>query len=177
MPHFLRTVLPRPALSVLLLLMWLLLNNSIAFGQILLGCVLAVGIPHLAPRRHTAPLSIKAPARFIAYIGLVLADMIRANFTVARQVLGRNSALKPHFFDVPLDLTHPIAISLFAGTITLTPGTVSCEIDASNQFLRVHALHTDNPIDEIHTLKQRYEARLSQIFQDSPRQPQRRNTN
>ena len=175
MPTFLTKLIPRPLLSALLLVLWLLLNNSIAVGQILLGMLLAVGIPHFTPRNLTPPLKMVRPGRFIAYIGLVLVDIIRANFTVARQVLGRNSALHSQFLEIPLDLTHPIAISLFAGTITLTPGTVSCEIDPAHKFLRVHALHTDNVENEINALKQRYEARLSQIFQDTPSQPQRRN--
>ncbi len=169
MDQFFAKILPHPISNLFLLGLWLLLNNSLALGQILLGSLLALSITHLAPQRFNAPIKVKRPWRLIAYLGLVLLDIIRANFTVARQVLGRNSALKSCFFEVPLDLTHPVAISLFAGTITLTPGTVSCEMSQNEKFLRVHALHAENPIDEISALKQRYEARLSLIFDDEPR--------
>lgn len=173
MPTFLKPLLPRPWLSFILLSLWLLLNNSLATGQILLGILLAIGITHLVPQSGDAPIKVKHPWRLLAYMGLVLVDIIRANFTVARQVLGRNSALKSRFLEVPLNLTHPVAISLFAGTITLTPGTVSCTLSPDKKILLVHALHTDNPIDEINALKQRYEARLSLIFnQESPSAPQ-----
>jgi multicomponent K+:H+ antiporter subunit E len=165
MGQFFAKILPHPWLSLILLSLWLLLNNSLALGQILLGILLAIGI---APRSANSPIKVKRPWRLFAYLGLVLVDIIRANFTVARQVLGRNSALKSHFLEVPLDLTHPVAISLFAGTITLTPGTVSCQLSQNGKFLLVHALHTENPIDEISALKQRYEARLSLIFNGEP---------
>ncbi|HQS01619.1 MAG: Na+/H+ antiporter subunit E [Halothiobacillus sp. 24-54-40] len=170
MVKFLAKILPRPWLSLILLNLWLLLNNSLASGQILLGILLAIGITHLVPQSLDAPIKFKRPWRLFAYTGLVLLDIIRANFIVARQVLGPNSALKSRFLNVPLDLTHPVAISLFAGTITLTPGTVSCELSADKKFLLVHALHAENPIDEINALKQRYEARLSLIF-DSETHP------
>ncbi len=164
MPTFLKPLLPRPWLSLILLSLWLLLNNSVATGQILLGILLAIGITHLVPQSQNTPITVKHPWRLLAYLGLVLVDIIRANFTVARQVLGRNSALKSHFLEVPIDLTHPVAISLFAGTITLTPGTVACTLSQDKKNLLVHALHTDNPTDEINALKQRYEARLNLIF-------------
>ncbi|MHB1229964.1 MAG: Na+/H+ antiporter subunit E [Halothiobacillus sp.] len=157
-------LLPHPRLSLTLLALWLLLNNTLAIGQILLGLVLALSIPFVLPGSTTPRLVLKRPLDLIAYIGLVLIDIIRANFTVARQVLGRNSTLKSRFLTVPLDVTHPIAISLFASTITLTPGTVSCELSNDQRFLTVHALHVENSEDEIAQLKTRYEARLLRMF-------------
>jgi len=76
---------------------------------------------------------------------LVLRDIIVANFEVAWIVLTvPNARLKPAWIVVPLDLRQPEAITVLAGTITLTPGTVSVEIEDRSSL--VHAL-TDTVAD------------------------------
>jgi len=53
---------------------------------------------------------------------------------------------------------------VLAGTITLTPGTVSADLSDQGHSLLVHVLHTDDPDavrDEITT---RYQRRLLEIF-------------
>lgn len=167
-----RKILPHPVLTLILLGLWLLLNNSLALGQVLLGLLLALIIPiwlHPALNNHmgnhmSGHLPIRKPMALLGYIAIVLKDIVVANFIVAKQVIGPNHVLKPHFLDVPLDLTHPTAISLFASTITLTPGTVSCELSEDGRVLRVHALHTLEPTAEIEGMKHRYERRLIDIF-------------
>lgn len=156
----------RPGLVILLWVTWLLLVNSLGISQVLLGGVLATLIAALSPRFEQPPLRVRHVPKLIAYGGLLLWDIVRANLTVARQVLGPVAALQPAFLEIPLTAQHPLVISLFASTITLTPGTVSCELSADQRYLRVHALHSPNPTADIAALKARYEARLLAIFAD-----------
>ena len=160
-------VLPHPLLSLALWGLWLLLTNSLGPGQLILGLALAVALPIALRSALATPLAIRNPGALLAYILLVLKDIAVANFVVARQVLGPNRALQPHFLDIPLTVTHPTAISLFASTITLTPGTVSCELGEDGRSLRVHALHTTDPAAEIADMKHKYERRIIRIFGES----------
>jgi multicomponent K+:H+ antiporter subunit E len=41
---------------------------------------------------------------------------------------------------VPLDIQHPLAVTLLATIITTTPGTVSCVVDEAGGSILVHAL-------------------------------------
>lgn len=160
-----KRILPHPALSLILLGLWLLLTNSFEPGQILLGLLLATVIPYwLRFALGDDHLPIRKPIALLAYLALVLKDIVTANFVVAKQVLGPNKVLQPQFLDIPLTVTHPTAISLFASTITLTPGTVACELSEDGRSLRVHALHAPDPAAEIAGIKNRYERRLIRIF-------------
>ena len=159
-----KRVLPHPLLSLVLWGLWLLLTNSLEPGQMILGLVLAIVIPLWLRFVFADHLPIRKPLSLLAYIALVLRDIVVANFVVAKQVLGPNRVLQPHFLEIPLTVTHPTAISLFASTITLTPGTVSCELSQDRRSLRVHALHTPDPAAEIAGMKNRYEQRLIKIF-------------
>jgi multicomponent K+:H+ antiporter subunit E len=101
----------------------------------------------------------------IDYLAVVIWDIIVANFHVARLILFRRSRdLRSHWLVIPLELKAPEAITALAGTISLTPGTVSSDVSADGRALLVHALDTGDKEAEVARIKQRYEARLKRIF-------------
>ena len=156
---------PHPLLTLLLAVVWILLQNSFSAGMAVFGLILGVIIPRL-----TAAFWPERPRGFrvgkmISYARLVLWDILVANIEVAWIVLTvSNDKLKPAWITIPLDLRQPEAITLLAGTITLTPGTVTSDISQSGHYLLVHVLHTDDPDAEVESIKTRYEARLKEIF-------------
>ena len=75
-----------------------------------------------------------------------------------------NSKLRPAWVVVPLELRQPEAITILAGTITLTPGTVSADLSDAGHSLLVHALDTEDPDAVRDEIKHRYERRLLEIF-------------
>jgi multicomponent K+:H+ antiporter subunit E len=158
-------VLPMPFHSILLLIVWLMLNSTLSLGHILLGSVLGVVIPLLcAPLRVPQP-KIKRPLKAIAYVFVVLKDIMVANVDVALLVIGPMHKIKPGFVAVPLDLDEYLPITVLASTVTMTPGTVSTDISADKKWLYVHVL--DMPEDEqvlIDLIKLRYESRVKEIF-------------
>ena len=61
-------------------------------------------------------------------------------------------------------LTSPEAITVLAGSITMTPGTVSADLAADGRSLLVHGLDVPDPEALVAEIKTRYEARLLEIF-------------
>ncbi len=157
---------PHPGLTVLLVAMWMVMVGEVSFGALFLGLVVGIVVPIF-----TAPWWPGRPrVRFIpaaAYFGIVLWDIVVANFEVAAIILFKpNRDLRPAWLTIPLELTTPEAITVFAGTISLTPGTVSADVSACGKYLLVHALHAPDPAAEVAKVKARYEARLKGIFRD-----------
>ena len=62
-------------------------------------------------------------------------------------------------------LSSPEAISALAGTITLTPGTLSADLSADGRALLVHCLETKDAEATVANIKSRYETRLQRIFE------------
>ena len=158
-------LLPHPFLTILLAVVWVLLQNQITAGMVVFGFILGIIIP-----RSLAVWWPDRPGRFrvgrmISYCFLVMWDIMVANVQVAWIVLTRpNATLRPAWVTIPLELTQPEAISVLAGTITLTPGTVSADLSDGGHSLLVHALDTDDPDAVRDEIKTRYERRLKEIF-------------
>lgn len=165
MTRALRWLFPHPLLTVLLAVVWLLLQNQFSWGMAVFGLILGIIIPKITaiwwPER---PMGINV-GRFIGYAVVVLWDIMVANVEVAWIVLTKpNAQLKPAWIIIPLELRQPEAITILAGTITLTPGTVSADLSDEGHSLLVHVLHTDDADAERDIIKDRYERRLKEIF-------------
>jgi multicomponent K+:H+ antiporter subunit E len=157
--------LPHPALSALLLLVWVLLQQSIAPAHLLSGVVLAVLVPRLCHGFLAPPARLRAWPEALRLMAVVLWDIVQSNLTVARLVLDPRARPQPAWIRVPLDSRHPTAVTLFAAIITTTPGTVSCVVDDEHWEILVHALDADDPQAMAAQMKQRYEAPLRRIFE------------
>jgi len=157
-------LLPMPFHSLLLFTIWLLLNNSLSAGHLLLATILAIIIPWAVNSMTTDRPRIQKPMLAISYLFLVLKDILSANFTVALLVIGPVKKLNPGFIAVPLDITSELGITLLASTVSLTPGTVSADISEDQKWLYIHALHLENSEALIAEIKSRYEAPLKEIF-------------
>ena len=165
MTRAVRWLFPHPLLTLLLAVVWILLQNELTAGMAVFGVILGVVIPRLtAAWWPDRPRGVR-PGKMFSYGLIVIWDILVANIEVAWIVLTvPNAALKPAWIVVPLELKQPEAITVLAGTITLTPGTVSADLSDAGHSLLVHVLHTDDPDAVRDEIKTRYERRLLEIF-------------
>lgn len=160
-----RRWLPYPILSLTLLVVWLLLNNSLSAGHFLLGTILALVIPIGTRSLQKPQATLHRPLLVIRYMLVLMGDIIKSNIEVAIQVLGPLHKLTPGFIAIPLDMTEELPITMLASSISLTPGTVSVEVSEDRHWLYVHVLNLSDEAETIKTIKQRYERPLKEIFQ------------
>jgi multicomponent K+:H+ antiporter subunit E len=162
----LRKFFPHPYLTLLLIVSWMLLVNGTKLGSLVMAIILGTVIPLLtAPYWPNRPRVRNAPA-MVGYVLLVLYDIVKSNFIVARIVLFMpKDSIQPAWVTVPLDLQTPEAITVLAGTITMTPGTLTADMSSCGRSLLIHCLHAPDPAAVRDEIKERYEARLKRIFE------------
>jgi multicomponent K+:H+ antiporter subunit E len=159
-----RRIFPRPALSVAIFLLWAALTNAASLGSLLLGALLATALPFITrPFWPDAP-RLASPGTALLLAARVAVDIVLANGAVARRVVGPLDRLKPAFVEVPLDLRNPFVATILASIVSLTPGTVSIDVDQQRWVLSLHALDAPDPAALIREIKQRYEVPLKEIF-------------
>lgn len=162
-----KRLLPSPRLSLALLATWLMLGNTLAPGQILLGAGLALAIPLLSASLRPAAAGRRASGRWgpaVVLLGRVLADIVVANVQVARRVLGAEANLSPCFIDFELTLQSPTAVAMLVSIVSLTPGTISADLSADRRHLLIHALDAPDPVAVAAAIRSRYEAPLVELF-------------
>lgn len=162
----LKRLIPHPMLSLALVFVWLMLVNHVSLGNLILGAFLGLVVPAITAPYWPNRAHVGRPFMVVQYVLIVLWDILVANVQVAAIILfKRNENIRSRWVTVPLDLTSPEAITVLAGTITMTPGTVSAMLSADGSCILVHCLHTDDPDGVRDDIKARYERRLKEIFQ------------
>lgn len=158
--------LPSPLMSAMLLVTWLLMNQSVSPGQIVLGIALAIGLPllGLSLQPHGYP-RIPRPLALFRLLAWALLEIVRSALNVSRIILfGAKKGLNSQFIRIPLDLRNPFGLGVLSCLINSTPGTVWVELLDNNELV----LHVFDLQDEqwwIDTIKSRYERPLIEIFE------------
>lgn len=156
---------PHPVMSALLAAAWLLLQQSLALPQLITAGLLGWALPRWLHGFLGPAVRVQRWGVALRFAWVVLYDIVVANLTVARLVLSPWSNPQPAWVWVPLDATHPTAITLLATVITTTPGTVSCDVDEAGRGILVHALDCRDPAAAAADMKARYERPLMEIFE------------
>jgi len=159
--------LPYPVYWVLLVALWLLLNQTLAPGHVLLGALLAWGAVRsyagLEPPRGRAHRRLRAA---VALTWLVLVDMVRSNIAVARIVLFSGTRRRTSaFVTLTLRVRHPGALAVLAIIITATPGTAWARYERESNRLTIHILDLVDEAGWVRMVRERYERRLEEIFE------------
>lgn len=154
-------------LAATLFVMWLLLNNSLAPGHVLLGAVLAYFIARSSPGMRPLLPHVTRLYLAVGLILVVLIDIVRSNIAVARVVLGLTGSqpVTPGFMGVPLDMRDPHGLAMLAVILTATPGTVWVDLSEDGARLTLHVLNLQDEEAWVRLIKQRYERPLMEIFE------------
>lgn len=128
---------------ILLFCFWLLLNGKITAEILLIGLVITAAMGFLESRLFAYGLSSegkvlrKAPV-FFAYIFVLLWEILKAAWVVSRIILFRHYVVSPTLVTFRTDLKSDFGRFLLANSITLTPGTITVQVE--DDLLTVHCL-------------------------------------
>ena len=158
--------LPAPLLSLALFGLWLVLIESLAIGDLLLGVALALAVPVLSAPLRPLPVRIRRPWVLLRLIAAVAHDVVAQNLQVGRGIL-RAGSRPPHgaFVRIPLQLRDAHGLAALATITTVVPGTVWCELALDRSVLLLHVWDVTDEVAFIAHYKSRYERPLMEIFE------------
>lgn len=125
---------------------WMFLKgvvNPVTFGEGLLLSALAV----LATRAILKPevgatvssMVLRVPA-YLRYLGFFVVNMTLSNLDVAYRALHPRLPVYPGIVAVDIEGLSDLEVTMMANTITLTPGTLTMDVDMRRKRLYVHAI-------------------------------------
>ena len=158
--------LPYPAMSLFLMSTWLVLNQSLALGHVLIGALLGLSLGAVFGQLQPPPLRLRNRGRLVRLLAVVVGDVIRSNLALLWILLtGRTRAVRSGFVTIPLRLTDPYGLAVLACIITATPGTIWMSYRAREGLLLIHVFDLVDEGVWIRTITERYETPLREIFE------------
>lgn len=158
-----KRLIPHPLLVVVMLVFWLMLQKSLAPGQILLGLVVALGAGSAMGALMPERLIIRHPLLIMRLLYRIVTDVLASNLEVGRLVM---SGAQPRsgFLEVPLELRNPAGLAVLACIVTAVPGSAWIDYDGARSVVLIHVLDIADAEEWIAALKRRHETLLLEIF-------------
>jgi multicomponent Na+:H+ antiporter subunit E len=136
-------------LACILALFWILLSGHTSVLLLSLGLVsviLVVWIVSRMDRNDNAPIRLLFSFKFFSYLGWLIWQVIITNIDVAKRIWNPSLPIKPGSRKIKVSIKDPLIKTIYANSITLTPGTVTTEV--GEDYFIVHALNAEG-LDEL----------------------------
>jgi len=159
-------------LAALLFAFWLLLSGKLdafhvgagvasALGIAYASCYLYAVAPSIGPKGHH-PFAALPWLRIAIYLPWLSWQIVLAAFQIARIVMSPKLVIEPKLFRFTAPLPHNLARATLANSITLTPGTVT--IDVQGDTYLVHGLTVEASEELVSTEPKSMQARVGAVF-------------
>ncbi|MEN8122332.1 MAG: Na+/H+ antiporter subunit E [Bacteroidota bacterium] len=153
---------------LILMIVWVLLNNTFQLSILIPGAIIAVLISLLVCRRCDVFSEMKFTPKAIAYTFIYLVvffiDLIKSNMDVTRRVLSPSLPINPGIVEVKTTLKSKFARMLLANSITLTPGTLTIEVKDESFFIHWIDVEDDKIESASKKIVEKFEKYLEVIY-------------
>lgn len=133
-------------LYILMMFFWIVLNGKADLKVIIYGTVFSVLVMtltnHVIFELDDNMIQLPPAWRFIWFGGIVLIAIISSSFRQVIRIVKQEQAYET--FEVQLDTNNIIIITLIANAITMTPGTITLDVEGSTLSVVGFCLNEDD---------------------------------
>ncbi|MGV8980326.1 Na+/H+ antiporter subunit E [Clostridium sp.] len=125
----------------LYLLFWIVISENAKVETICIGIIISLLVTRLNKDlicRNTKINFRKNIMQWIVYTIILIKEILVSNFSVAKIVLSPKLIISPQIVTINTKIKSDFHKTIFANSITLTPGTLTISMDADN--ITVHCL-------------------------------------
>jgi multicomponent Na+:H+ antiporter subunit E len=153
--------------NLALTLLWMMLNRDTSLLNGILGFVLGAIVVEMGMRAAGKKAYISRLWSFIRFAGYFLYILVKANLDVAWEIITPGYHMKPRMIRYDVTGLTSIQVTTLANAITLTPGTLSADINDEGNMLYIHAMYADKKSDATKDLDELRDKLLKHVFHTS----------
>jgi len=131
-------------LNISLTLLWMMLTQSSSFLNGVLGFAVSAVVVTLAARAGGYGAYLGRLFNLVRFAAYFLYILVKANLDVAWEIVTPNLNMKPRIIRYDVRGLTPVQVTTLANAITLTPGTLSADIDDAGGYLFIHAMYAED---------------------------------
>ena len=144
-----------------LFVFWILLSASFEWIHLVLGLICSFAVAWANSGHSPFVPKFRLWLRILLYLPWLFYKIVQSSLQLTKLILHPALPIAPQLISVETKLRHHAAVVLLGNSITLTPGTITAEVDRNK--LVVHAM--DKALAEDITTKQ-IESKIADIFKD-----------
>ncbi|UCH90446.1 MAG: Na+/H+ antiporter subunit E [Nitrospirota bacterium] len=159
---------PRPISSQFLILkatalfvLWIMLSASFDWIHLGLGLVLSFTVAWINSGHSPFVPKFRLWGNILLYLPWLFVKIVKSGLHLSKLILHPALPINPRLIHVETKLGHHAAVVLLGNSITLTPGTITAEVDRN--ALTIHAMDEVSADD---VTSKRIESKIAEMFKD-----------
>ena len=159
---------PRPISSQFLILkatalfvLWIMLSASFDWIHLGLGLVLSFTVAWINSGHSPFVPKFRLWGNILLYLPWLFVKIVKSSLHLSKLILHPALPIDPRLIQVETKLGHHAAVVLLGNSITLTPGTITAEVDRNT--LIIHAMDEVSADD---VTSRRIESKIAEMFKD-----------
>lgn len=156
-------------LAIVLSAIWLLLTGSVEPGELIVGGFVLVLALILFRRYYElfggVKFTPKALVLFPVYLVIFIWELVKSNIDVAFRVLNPSLPINPGIVKVRTDLKADVGKLALANSITLTPGTLTIDVDEEHLYIHWIDVKDSSPEGAQRQISGKFERLLKEIVE------------
>jgi len=142
-----------------LFVFWIFLSASFEWIHLGLGLIFSFAVAWVNSGHSLFIPKFRLWLRILLYLPWLFYKIIQSSLNLSRLILHPALPIDPQLISVESKLRHHAAIVLFGNSLTLTPGTITAEVDRNNLIIHSMDKGDDVAIRQI-------ESKIADIFKD-----------
>ena len=139
----------RVPLVLWLTVVWVGLWGSVTAANVLGGVAVALLLVTALPLTEVPTAAVVRPLALLRFLAFFAVDLVRSSLQVAALVLSPRRALRQAVVAVPVRGASDSLLTLLANAISLTPGTLTLEVDRPGSTLYVHVIDVGEGVEAV----------------------------
>jgi len=128
---------------ILLFLVWIGLTNSLDPQELIVGAVVAFVVAKYFTKDEKVGF-IRLLIKYIRFTPIFIKSLVKSNIEVAKIVLNPKMPINTGIVKLKTNLTSDHDKLLLANAITLTPGTITLELEGNDLYVHVLNLESED---------------------------------
>jgi len=145
-----------------------LLLAGFHMDELILGALVSIIMTIILAKLVSYTVDYRFPVKLLvfvfAYLPVFIWQLILSNIDIARRVLSPRIPLNPGFVKIKTDLKGDFGKLALANSITLTPGTLSIDVDGEYLFIHTVDVKGKTPEENRANISGKFEKLLGVIF-------------
>ncbi len=147
--------------AMALFVFWISLSGSFDWIHLGLGLICSFAVAWLNSGHSPFVAKFRLWLKVFLYLPWLFYKILQSSLHLSKLILHPALPIDPQLISVETKLNHHAAVVLLGNSITLTPGTITAEVDRNN--LIVHAMDKVSSED---LLSKEMEMKIADIFDD-----------
>lgn len=158
------SITPLLLLHLFLLGMWLTLTDEVSFQNVVIGLAVGAVVTSIVGGAFAHGGYLQRGRGLLRFLGYFVRILIQANLQVMWEIITPGFTMTPRIIRYDIAGLTPVQITVLASMITLTPGTLTADVDEDGRYLFIHCMYAgdrDAAVRQIDELRGRL---LREVF-------------